>query len=296
VQVHYVKRFEDGSVTSSRDHAPLGLTVGAEHPRLPGLGLALVGLAEGESTRLRVPAERAHGLYSPARVRRLSRARFLAMRPVPAGAWVRLVGRRGRRYLVRVLQQGENEVLIDANHRRAGQAVELEVEVVAIHGPGTGPEARAHTAEPRGPRAVAFDVDAASLASLREAFPGWQVEAVSGATRGSLERDWAPGTAELLVVGARDSVAETLGLCREVRSQVGRAHTPLLVLVRPAQESLVAAALRAGADSCLVLPLQVRELERVVERARKGDQPGRHASRLDRSRAADIWRDEGGQG
>src|SRR6516162_8638004 len=45
VLVHYVKRFQDGSVASSRDRceAPLELTVGTDHPRLPGLGLALVG-------------------------------------------------------------------------------------------------------------------------------------------------------------------------------------------------------------------------------------------------------------
>src|SRR5262249_45368732 len=36
VQVHYVKRFQDGFVASSRSrgHAPLELTIGIDHPRL----------------------------------------------------------------------------------------------------------------------------------------------------------------------------------------------------------------------------------------------------------------------
>ena len=57
VQVHYVKRFQDGSTTSSRSRSPLELTIGTAHPRLPGLGLALVGLAAGECRTLRVPPE-----------------------------------------------------------------------------------------------------------------------------------------------------------------------------------------------------------------------------------------------
>src|SRR5262245_27863177 len=66
VQVHYVKRLQDGSVASSHDRGPLEVTVGVDHPRLPGLGLALVGLAPGTSTRVRVPAERAYGPSDPA--------------------------------------------------------------------------------------------------------------------------------------------------------------------------------------------------------------------------------------
>src|SRR5262249_19750217 len=52
VQVHYVKRFQDGSVTSSRERGPLEVTIGVDHPRLPGLGLALVGLSPGTRTTI----------------------------------------------------------------------------------------------------------------------------------------------------------------------------------------------------------------------------------------------------
>src|SRR5262245_28931282 len=72
VQVHYVKHFQDGSVASSRGRAPLELTVGVNHPRLPGLGLALVGLAPGTRTKLTVPPEQAYGLSDPSRVHRWS--------------------------------------------------------------------------------------------------------------------------------------------------------------------------------------------------------------------------------
>src|SRR5205085_1945472 len=63
-------------------------------------------------------------------------------------------------------------------------------------------------------RAIAFDVDAASLASLQEALSGWQIEPIARATVASLSPDWDPGVVDLLVVGGRDSMTETLGLCR----------------------------------------------------------------------------------
>jgi DNA-binding response OmpR family regulator len=145
------------------------------------------------------------------------------------------------------------------------------------------------------PKVIAFDVDPTSLASLRQAFPEAEVEAVTGATPVSLDREWSPAEAALLVIGARDRVAETLGLCRGLRSQAGRARTPLLVLVASAQEDLVRAALEAGANSCLVLPVHVKDLVGVVARAREGNSPGRHTRGLDRAQQADRWQDDGGE-
>jgi DNA-binding response OmpR family regulator len=142
---------------------------------------------------------------------------------------------------------------------------------------------------------LAFDVDPASLDSLWQAFPDWQVESVNGASTASLDRDWDPGAAGLLVVGAREEVADTLGLCRGLRGQAGRNRTPLLVLVRSVQEPLVQAALDAGADSCLVLPVHPKELVTMVSRAWAGNRPGHHTLGLDRPQRQDRWRDDGGE-
>ncbi len=59
-------------------------------------------------------------------------------------------------------------------------------------------------------KAITFDVDPVSLLSLREALPGWQIAVVYGATVASLPCDWNPGAVNLLIVGTRDNVAETL--------------------------------------------------------------------------------------
>src|SRR5437764_10405687 len=128
---------------------------------------------------------------------------------------------------------------------------------------------------PNGFMAVAFDVDAAGLASLREALPDWEIEALKGATATSLTYDWRPGEADLLIVQAREKVAESLSLCRFLVSwglcfrgegaammglHEGRqgllrgGEAPLLVLASAGQKAFVKAAFEAGAHSCLVLP------------------------------------------
>jgi DNA-binding NarL/FixJ family response regulator len=169
-------------------------------------------------------------------------------------------------------------------------------------------------------KAVAFDVDAASLTSLREALPGWEIEVLHGATASSLTHDWNPGEANLLVVKARAEAAQTLGLCRFLvlrgafstdfregmaetsglrrgrKNQAPREDVPLLVLVSPGQEPLVRAALEAGADHCLVLPVHAKEVASMLAHARAGNQPGRHTLNLDRAQSVDGWRDDGGQG
>jgi DNA-binding response OmpR family regulator len=132
-------------------------------------------------------------------------------------------------------------------------------------------------------KAVAFDVDPDSLIALRQVFPEWEIETVAGASASSIAQDWNPVVADLLLVGARDRVAETLGLCRGLRSQAGRAQTPLLLLLAPGQHVLASAALQAGAHSCLVLPIRVGTLVSTLARVLAGN------------RREELWRDDGGE-
>ncbi|QDU19723.1 FKBP-type peptidyl-prolyl cis-trans isomerase [Urbifossiella limnaea] len=132
VLVHFVKRYADGAVRSSPDAAPLGVTVGTRHPRLPGLWGELVGLKAGDTARFTVPADRAFGATDPTRVVCVSRTRFAAEATLTPGrpARMRLSGGRSRR--VRVIEVRAKDVLVDANHPRCGQALDLEVRLVAF--------------------------------------------------------------------------------------------------------------------------------------------------------------------
>jgi FKBP-type peptidyl-prolyl cis-trans isomerase 2 len=139
VSVHYVKRSENGGVVSSRGRAPLVLTVGTEHRRLPGLATALVGRCAGERIRLLVPAEQAYGLPRAERVRRLARERFPKGHDLTVGSRVYIAGRNGPR-LVRIVAVRDDGVVVDANHPWAGQAVRVEAKIVSILGPASEPQ------------------------------------------------------------------------------------------------------------------------------------------------------------
>lgn len=160
-------------------------------------------------------------------------------------------------------------------------------------------------------KAIAFDVDLASLASLRLALPGWEIEMIRGATPASLVYPWAPGKVGLLVVGVRN-VSDSLGLCRFLAyciassrdSRPQAAQTPasarldasLLVLMPADQRDFVTAMLTAGAHSCLMLPIHAKDVATMLVRAQQGNQPGRHTLNLERAQKEDPWRDNGGQG
>jgi FKBP-type peptidyl-prolyl cis-trans isomerase SlyD len=134
IKVHYIKRFEEGAVRSSRvdDNHPLEVVIGSNHPRLPGLGDRLVGLSIGDIVTVRVPAEMAHGIPDPARVRRADRARFPAEEDLTPGKRVLMRLKGGRTRRVRVVEVLDGSVVVDTNHPLCGQAVVMEVELVAI--------------------------------------------------------------------------------------------------------------------------------------------------------------------
>jgi hypothetical protein len=175
-------------------------------------------------------------------------------------------------------------------------------------------------------KVIAFDVDHASLISLRHALPDSMIEVVDGATAVSLARDWNPGTVDLFVVNTHEGVAETLELCRflvscgvlakdallatdsqdERPTELGlhrrrqnpgrRPHSPLLVLFPPTRKGVVKDLLKAGAHSCLMLPINAKEVASMLTHAQAGNQPGRHTEDLEGAQTEDSWRDDGGQG
>jgi FKBP-type peptidyl-prolyl cis-trans isomerase 2 len=141
VRVHFIQTFQDGLVRSSRSkEAPLELTVGTDHPRLPGLGLGLVGLAEGQAVALDIPAERAYGVTDADRIKRVSRERFAADEGMAPGRRARMRLRRGGARTVRIVEASGSSIVVDLNHPRSGQSVRVQVELLAILEPAAEAE------------------------------------------------------------------------------------------------------------------------------------------------------------
>jgi CheY-like chemotaxis protein len=161
------------------------------------------------------------------------------------------------------------------------------------------PDRSDETALPRRQKAVAFGMDAESLADLRQALPGWRIQCFHGTTVGSMPHDWDPGEADLFVVCLRENVTEVLGLCRFIaqwpscesdppedlpktwrldgkhEEPTCRPDVPLLVLVSSGQDTLVGAALEVGARACLQQPISVEDMADFLNRAPAGSRSSR---------------------
>jgi FKBP-type peptidyl-prolyl cis-trans isomerase 2 len=137
VKAHYTKRFTDGSIHSSRvkGDPPLELVIGTGHARLPGVTSKLVGVTEGQTVKLHVSAEDAYGKHDPEKIFRVDRARFPVDEKLAIGKWVLMMLSRGRTRRVKVMEIKERAVVIDANHPRCGQSLDVEVELVAFLAP-----------------------------------------------------------------------------------------------------------------------------------------------------------------
>jgi hypothetical protein len=53
---------------------------------------------------------------------------------------------------------------------------------------------------------------------------------------------------------------------------------------------------KGGAHSCLMLPINPKDVASMLVHAQEGNQPGRHTLDLEQAQTEDRWRDDGGQG
>jgi len=97
---------------------------------LPGFTRRLNNLKRGEKRRIPVQAKEAYGLYDPSLLMKLPQSRLSKKKQFKLGEEIKLeVGSRLLTY--RVIEVGNREVTLDANHPLAGQDLVFEIEVTA---------------------------------------------------------------------------------------------------------------------------------------------------------------------
>ena len=130
VEVHYVGTLDDGEqFDSSRGRAqPLSFTV-ASGQVITGFDDAVRGLKVGETRVYTMPPEDAYGVWSEELIFEVPYGPSQA--DVAVGDEVTL--NTGQAAIV--LEVNEETVVLDANHRLAGEALTFEVEIVSITRP-----------------------------------------------------------------------------------------------------------------------------------------------------------------
>ncbi len=129
VDVHYTGSLDDGSVfDSSREGDPLSFVLG-DGRLIKGFDDAVIGMQEGESKTVNIPAEEAYGPYREDMVVKVGRA------DIPEEVQLGNVLQsniQGREVYFTVIDMGPDSVTLDANHPLAGKNLNFEITLIKV--------------------------------------------------------------------------------------------------------------------------------------------------------------------
>lgn len=132
VQIHYTGTLAGGEVfDSSEGRGPLEFAVGSGMI-IPGLDVAIPGMAVGDKKTVEVAADQAYGPVNDQARQAIPRADIPAEIPLEIGTQLQMQGPQGQAIPVTVAEVTDDEVTLDANHPLAGKDLTFAIEMVAI--------------------------------------------------------------------------------------------------------------------------------------------------------------------
>lgn len=132
VLVHYKGTLDSGDqFDSSEGRAPLQFTLGQSQV-IAGFENAVMGMAPGESCKIRIEAGDAYGAKRDDLIYQIDRGRIPDDVPLERGMQLGATGEGGQRLNFTVVDFNDTLVTLDANHPLAGEALTFEIELVDI--------------------------------------------------------------------------------------------------------------------------------------------------------------------
>jgi len=132
VRIHYKGTLDDGTVfDSSEGRDPLEFVVGSGMI-IPGLDIAIPGMAVGDHKTVRAEAAQAYGPRHNDARQAIPRGDIPDDIPLEVGLALQMQGPDGQIIPVTVVELSDTEVTLDANHPLAGQDLTFAIEMVAI--------------------------------------------------------------------------------------------------------------------------------------------------------------------
>ena len=130
VRVHYTGTFADGTeFDSSLEREPIQVTIGKGQFIL-GFEDALLGMVEGGSKTVTLEPEDAYGMHNPQLVHRVERARIPPEIALEVGSMIEASDASGNPVRLVVVELGEDDVILDANHVLAGKTLTFELKLI----------------------------------------------------------------------------------------------------------------------------------------------------------------------
>ena len=134
VKVHYTGRLDDGTqFDSSVGREPLEFVLG-QGQVIAGFEQAVIGMNEGDSKTVTVPAEQAYGERNEQAMQDVPKSALPEniQDNLQVGMQLQATGPNGQPLVVTVANIADDNVTMDANHPLAGQNLTFDLELVEV--------------------------------------------------------------------------------------------------------------------------------------------------------------------
>jgi FKBP-type peptidyl-prolyl cis-trans isomerase 2 len=132
VRIHYTGTLLDGTVfDSSEGRDSLEFVVGSGQVIL-GLDVVLPGMTTGDRKLVKIACDQAYGPINPTMRQAVPSDAIPVEIPLEVGLQLQMQTPQGQPLLVTVVDVGEEEVILDANHALAGKDLTFDFEVVSF--------------------------------------------------------------------------------------------------------------------------------------------------------------------
>ncbi len=131
VSIEYTLTLEDKTFVDSNVEGKPLIFIQGSHNIIPGLENALDGMKTGDSKQVTVTPENAYGAVDDDAVSEIEKA-HIPEDSLKVGAVLQGQSPDGRVIIARVVEIGEETVLLDYNHPLAGKTLNFDVKILAV--------------------------------------------------------------------------------------------------------------------------------------------------------------------
>ncbi|MDZ7719091.1 MAG: peptidylprolyl isomerase [Balneolaceae bacterium] len=132
VKVHYTGTLENGEVfDTSQEREPLEFQLG-EGQLIPGFEKAVIGMSEGDSTKVDIPSDEAYGEVREDLVINVPKDQLPDDVEPEIGMQLQVNQQNGQPIPVRITEVKDEELVLDANHPLAGKNLTFEIDLLEV--------------------------------------------------------------------------------------------------------------------------------------------------------------------
>ena len=134
IKVHYHGKLTSGETfDSSAGREPLEFEVGSGMV-IKGFDDGVTGMSVGEKKTVNIPFDEAYGAKNPEMIIEMPKDRFPKDMEIEVGMPLGMSDQEGQQFEVTIVEIKDDVVMLDANHRLAGQDLVFDLELMEIIG------------------------------------------------------------------------------------------------------------------------------------------------------------------